>query len=87
MGLLVVHKKTQHGKAAGGRRHWVTTNPRGDTLTYKMDFPTAGGPSNCPVEGCQGRAATRTAIRVNFLHRHVRDTVIILEDVNLHHPR
>ena len=26
-------------------------------------------------------------MRVHFLHRHVLDTVVILEDVNLPHPR
>ena len=30
--------------------------------------------------------ATRTAMQVHFLHRHVRDTVIILEEVKLPHP-
>ena len=28
-----------------------------------------------------------TALRVNFLHRHVRDTVVILEDGKLLHRR
>ena len=52
-----------------------------------MAFLTAGGPWNYPVEGCPGQAAMTTAMRVHFLHRHVRDTVIILEDGNLPHPR
>ena len=26
-------------------------------------------------------------MRVHFLHRHVRDTVVVLEEVNLPHPR
>ena len=26
-------------------------------------------------------------MQVHFLHRHVRDTVVILEEGNLHHPR
>ena len=29
----------------------------------------------------------RTAMRVHFLHRNVRDTVIIIEEGNLPHPR
>ena len=33
------------------------------------------------------RAGTRTAMHVHFWRRHVRDTVIILEELNLPHPR
>ena len=52
----------------------------------KVEFPK-GGTQLCPVEGCPGRAGTRTAMRVHFWRRHVRDTVIILEEGNLPHPR
>ena len=30
------------------------------------------------LEGCAGRVATRTAMQVHFLHRHVLDTVVVL---------
>ena len=46
-----------------------------------------GGTKECPVEGCPGRAGTRTVMRVHFCRRHVRDVVIILERGNLPHPR
>ena len=74
--------QTQHGKGAGGRRSWEDTSPGGYTRTYRMAFPTAGVPWNCPIEGCPGRAATRTVMQVHFFHRHVRDTVIILDEGN-----
>ena len=45
-----------------------------------MNFPSKGGFWRCPVEGCLGRAATRTVMRVHFLHRHVLDTMVILEE-------
>ena len=54
--------------------------------TYRMEFPK-GGAKDFPVEGCPGRAGTRTAMRVHFWRRHVRDTVIILEEGNLPLPR
>ena len=54
---------------------------------YRMDFPAKGGPRSCLVEGCPGRAMTRTAIRVHFLHRHVRNTFVILEEGNPPHPQ
>ena len=53
----------------------------GEPKTYRMEFPK-GGAKNCPVEGCPGRAGTRTAMRVYFWRRHVRDTVIILKEGN-----
>ena len=87
LGTLAVYQQTYHSKAAVGRRHWVTMAPGGDPQTFKMDFPTAGVPRNCPVKGCQGQAATRMEMQVPFLHDHVRYTVIILEEVNLIHPQ
>ena len=52
-----------------------------------MSFPTKGGPRRCPMEGCPGTLATRTAMRVHFVHRHVQDIVVMLEEVNFPHPR
>ena len=86
MGLMAVHQQTNHKNAEGGGRNWVTTPPGGEPRTYKMYFPTVGWERNCSVEGCQGRSDMRTAIRVHFLHWHVRVTVIILEEGNLPHP-
>ena len=61
--------------------------PDGEPQKYLVDLITAVGLHECLVEGCRGRAANRAALRVNFFHRHVRDTVVILEEVNLTHPR
>ena len=52
-----------------------------------MTFPTKSGMRPCPVKGCSGRAVTWTVIRVHFLHRNARDTVSIMEEGNLPHPR
>ena len=52
-----------------------------------MSFPAKGGWRRCPVEGCPGVLATRTAMLVHFVHRHIHDTVVILEEGNLPHPR
>ena len=47
---------------------------------YEMHFPTKDGRRRCPVEGCPGVLATQAAMRVHFVHRHVHDTVVILEE-------
>ena len=55
--------------------------------TYRMVFTDKGGPRICLVEGCPVRAATRMAMQVQFLYQHVLDTVVIMEEGNLPHPR
>ena len=86
LGSLAFHLQTQHGKESGMRRHWETTYSGGEPYIYRMAFPTARVPRNLPVKGCLVRAETRATMRVHFFHRHVRDIIIILEEVNLPHP-
>ena len=38
------------------------------------------------MEGCPGKLGTRTAMRVHFMHRHVLDTMVMLEEGNFPHP-
>ena len=52
-----------------------------------MSFPEKGGPQICPVEGCPWRVTTRTEMRVHFVHPHVLNIVVMLEEGNLPHPR
>ena len=52
-----------------------------------MHFPAKGGRRRCPVERCPGMLATRAAMRVHFVHRHVHYTVVILEEGKLPLPR
>ena len=59
---------------------WIATNLQDGFSNH------GGGGGNCPIEGFRGRAATRMAMRVHFLHQNIRDTVIILEGDNLPQP-
>ena len=34
------------------------------------------------MEVCGGRASTRTNLQIHFMHRHIRDTISILEEVD-----
>ena len=84
----MTHRKNQNGVDKGGLGSEGYTADGGDKpRTYSMGFPVREGPRPCPVEGCSGQALTRTAMRVNLWHRHVRDIVVILEEGNLPHPR
>ena len=87
MGLLASHQMTQHGQAKEERWIWEASATGGDPQTYRLAFPTKGGPRSFPVEICPGRAGKQTAMRVHFCSRHVRDIVIILGEGNLPHLR
>ena len=86
VGFLSSHMMTRHGKAAGQRCQWNTSEEGRVPQEYRTSFPTKGGPRTCPVEGCLWKMATRTAIRVHFVHRHVLNTVVMLEEGNFPHP-
>ena len=78
---------TQHGRVAEVQQSWKTLATRKELQKYRMAFLAKGGPLSLPVEGCPGRAATRTVIRIHFLHRNILYTMVILEEGNLPHPR
>ena len=86
VGSLPIHMMTQHGRAAGIRRKWSTPAAGIGPQIYRMSFPEKGGPRKFPLAGCPDKVATRTAMRVHFVHRHVLDTVVILEEGNFPHP-
>ena len=86
-GLLASHRMTHHRQAKEDSWSWEALATGGDPRTYWMAFLTKGGPRSSPVEGCPGRAGTRTAMRMHFCSQYVRDIVIILEEGNLPHPR
>ena len=52
-----------------------------------MHFPAKDGRRQCPVDGCPGVLATRAAMQVHFVHRHVHNTVVILEEGSLPLPQ
>ena len=85
--MMAGHMRTLHGQAAEERQSWEASPLDEEPRTYHMDFLTAGGPWRFTVEGCPERSAKRMAILVNFLHLHVRETVVILDKGNIPHPR
>ena len=55
LGKIELNLQTQYGKATDGRRNWITTPPGGEPCTYRVAFPTARGPRNCPVRVVRDR--------------------------------
>ena len=89
-GLLAIHFQTQNGVERGGagqRDHEGYGNGGDNTRTFRMMFQEKAGPRPCPVEGCSVWAATRTSMRLHFWHRHIRDTMVILDEGNLSHTQ
>ena len=84
-GSLTIHLMTQHGRVAETRRRWRTPTAGAGPQNFRMKLPAKEGLRRCPVEGCLGHAAARTAMRLHFLHRHVLNTVIIMEEGNPPH--
>ena len=77
-GSLSSHMMTKHGRGVEIRLQWNTPAAGTGPQTYRMTFLEKGGPRNYPVVGCLGRMATRTAMRVHFVHWHALDTMIVL---------
>ena len=90
-GSMVTYRQTHHGMAKGGLGSEGVgaygSNGVNKTIIHRMVFTTRVEPSTCPVKGCSGQALLRTVMRVHFWHRHVRNTVVILDEVNLPHPK
>ena len=86
-GSLEIHLMTQHGRVAEARHNWRTPATGDMPRKFRSAFLAKEGPRSCPVEGCPGRAATRTVMWVHFLKPHVLDTVVILEKGKLPHPQ
>ena len=83
-----MHRQTQHGVAKGVPGQEGDGEGGGDDpREYMTAFPAKAGPRPCPFEGCIVRVATRMTMRMHFWHRHVQETVVILEEVNLPHLR
>ena len=86
-GSLSSHMMTQHGKVAEICQQWSTLAAGTGPRTFRMTFPATGGLRNYPVAVWPLRVTTRTAMRVHFLHQHVLNTVVILEEGNSPHSR
>ena len=61
-GYFAGHSMAQHGRSVEERRSCKTSDTGEEPRTYCMALPAKGGPRSCPVEGCPGRVATRTAM-------------------------
>ena len=79
------HESIQDG---GGETAAMEHTGHGEWSPELLDvFPGEGRTEKFPVAECLGRVMTRTEMRVYFVHWHILDTVVILEEGNFPHPR
>ena len=83
-GSLRNHLLTQHGIA---RRPLQGEAPTAPPAEYTVSFPKTLRTKACPVAGCGGSAKTHQSLRRHFLHRHVADTLVILQEGSHPLPR
>ena len=67
------------GGTRGGHSLPLPLHPWEDQ-TYQVSLPKLLLRLRCLIEGCLGGASNRYNIQVHFAHRHVRDTIVILEE-------
>ena len=79
---LAGHFQTQHGISLGAQLEPPPSLPE-ETQTYHVLLLLAMVPLACLVEGCQRRLEIRMGIRVHFMHYHVQENVVIVEEGNL----
>ena len=76
------HRPSEGGGGGGGE----SRDRDGTPAQYWVSFPTILDGLRCPVEGCQGTAASRTNLRVHFAHKHPRDSIVIMGEGKQSHP-
>ena len=53
-GSMAGYTMNQNGRTVEARRSWKPLAMGEELHTYKMDFPSKGGPRRCLVEVCPG---------------------------------
>ena len=64
-----------------------TPPPPGEAQTYRVSFWKTLLQLRCPVSGCLGGASNWSNLQVHFMHRHLKDTIMILEEGDRPYPR
>ena len=77
---LSTHRLHQHGIALSQSRLEGIYDPDPEPDLHIVSMPTRKFDIDCPVPGCPGHATDRFSLRRHFMHRHILDTLIIIEE-------
>eukprot|EP00978_Attheya_sp_CCMP212_P011354 scaffold28024_cov58-Attheya_sp.AAC.2 len=78
------HLRVQHGQTTPVGREPAPAV--GLSAEYLVSSPKMVNSIDCPIEGCPGKATSKANPRAHFMHRHVKDTLIILDEGTFPHP-
>ena len=83
-GVLLTHLQSQHivgwGEKGGSPTH--PPPPPWETQIYLISFPNMLKWLRGPVEGSRRVSRNLTNLWVHFVHHHMRDKILILEEEN-----
>ena len=79
-GSLTAHFQSQHGVGRGP--HWDITPPLVDPHINRVSLPNMAGLLGGPFKGCMGREMIRINLWIHFVHLHVQEMIIIMEEGN-----
>ena len=77
-GSLDTHHNSQNGVRQGGFER--DPPPPAEPRVYRISIPREAFDIAYPVEGCPWRANIRIALQNYFLHRHMQDMLVVLEE-------
>ena len=83
--FLLIHFQSQHrvgGETGVGVSPPPPRVPPGESQTYLVSFPKHLSQLRYQVAGCLGGSSSRTNLQIHFAHRHMWDTIVILEEGN-----
>ena len=84
-GSLALHHQVQH--ETDWRPQWENNPLPPHPSIYRASFTKAARLVGFLVEDCGGWVTTRTNLRINLVHRHMRETIVIMEGGNCYHYR
>ena len=84
---LVAHMETQHVILVCSVATTTLGMIHAPLVEYRSVLLRKSPSIFCLVEGCPGRATNSPNLRIHFMHRHVEDTILILSEVAIPHPR
>ena len=77
-GSMAKHRQTYNNQGQDPKWEDAQTPPE-YLRTHWVYYPRTMGSAACPVEVCRGGSTSITNLHIQFIHRHVRGMIVILE--------
>ena len=84
VGSLEAHLQDQDETGQAPQREATLQPP--EPRIYMVSFPRAASYIGFPVEACKGWMKMHTKLQIHFVHHHMWDAIVIMEEGNFLHP-